>query len=92
VSLTVPSREAISLGFTPEGVPAEPVPSVRLLLLPILNLFFYLASAVAGMYFFRSEGLPEASVRVHLAYLLWGSGLLTPVLFLFGVYFILRAG
>jgi hypothetical protein len=92
VGLAIPSREAISLGFTPEGVPAEPVPSVRLLLLPVLNLVFYLASALAGMYFFRSESLLEANVRLPLAYLLWGSGVLTPLLFLFGVYFILRAG
>jgi hypothetical protein len=92
VSLAVPSRPAISLGFTPEGIPSEPVPSVRLILLPVLNLFFYLASVLAGLYFFRSEGLPEANVRVPLAYLLWGSGALTPLLFLLGVFFILRAG
>jgi hypothetical protein len=92
VSLAIPSRPAISLGFTPEGVPVEPVPSVRLLLLPVLNIFFYLASVLAGLYFFRSEGLPDGNVRVPLAYLLWGGGALSPLLFLLGVYFILRAG
>jgi hypothetical protein len=91
VSLAIPLRPAISLGFSPDGIPAEPVPSVRLLLLPVLNGFFYLASVLAGLYFFRSEGEPEANARVPLAYLLWGSGALTPLLFLFGVYSILQA-
>jgi len=92
VSLVVPVRPVISLGFTPEGTPTEPVPSVRLLLLPVLNIFFFLANVLAGLFFFRSEGGPEANVRVPLAYLLWGSGVVTPLLFLIGVYFILQAG
>jgi hypothetical protein len=92
VSLAVPERPAVSLGFTPESLPTEPVPSVRLLLLPVLNIFFYLANLLAGLYFFRAEGEPEASVKLPLAYLLWGSGVLTPLLFLLGVLFILRSG
>ena len=86
VSLSVPSRPAISLGFLPDGSPSEMVPSVRLLLLPILNTFFYLAVVLSGLYFFRTDE------RRTMAYLLWGSGLFAALLFIAAVGFILSAG
>lgn len=85
VSLSVPSRSMISLGYNPDGTPSEQVPSVFLLLLPILNGFFYLAEAFFGLYFFRS------SEKWTLAYLLWGSGLFTAILFIISVVLILGA-
>lgn len=85
VSLSVPARLRIPLGFLPDGSPSELVPSVRLLLLPILNTFFYLAVVLIGLYFYRSDE------RRAMAYLLWGSGLFAALLFIGAVGFILSA-
>lgn len=85
VSLVVPSTLTISLGFDPDGFPTEPVPSIFLLLLPLLDSIYYFTSSLFGLYLFRSEE------RQPLAYLLWGSGVVTGLLFLMAVVFILRA-
>lgn len=86
VSLLVPSRPVISLGFNPDGTPTAPVPSIRMLLLPFLNTFFYLADLLGGLFFYRREGGQD------LAFLLWGSGVLTALFFLGALIFILGAG
>ena len=86
VSLSVPSTPEISLGFNSDGTPSEMAPSVYLLLLPVLNTLFYMAEWLFGLYFFRSD-----ETRT-LAYLLWGSGLFTAVLFIIAALFILGAG
>lgn len=83
VGLAVPTRETISLGFSPSGAPLEPVPAVQLFLLPVLNLFFFLANFLLSLYFYRW------SERHSLAYVLWGSGALTGILFLAAVFMIL---
>lgn len=75
VSLNVPSNQTISLGFEPDGTLSSPVPSVFLLLLPLLNGIYFLINVLAGLYIYRSQD------RWILAYLLWGSGLLTGLLF-----------
>lgn len=84
VSLSVPSSLTISLGFNPDGTPSDPVPSVYLLLLPILNGIFYSANVLYGLYLFR------AAERQTLAYLLWGSALFTGLLFVTAAVLILR--
>ena len=86
VSLYVPSLSTISLRLNQDGSPSETVPSVYLLLLPVLNGIFYFAYALFGLYLFRVDE------RRTLAYLLWVSGLFTAVLFLIAVIFIIRAG
>lgn len=50
VSLAVPGIPVITLGFAPGR---DAVPSVRLLLLPIISVFFYVLDLAAGLYFFR---------------------------------------
>jgi hypothetical protein len=85
VSLNVPANQTISLGFNPDGTPSEPVPSVFLLLLPLLNGIFYFTNVLVGLYLFR------APARQILAYLLWGGGLFTGLLFIAGGVLILRA-
>jgi len=84
VSAAIPSRDSIPLGFYPDGRPGDPAPAVRLLLLPVVNAFFVVGDLLAGLFFFRRPN------NQHLAYLLWGGGILTPVLFLIAVFFILR--
>ena len=85
VSLNVPSNQTISLGFEPDGTPSSPVTSVFLLLLPLLNGIYFLINVLAGLYIYRSQD------RWILAYLLWGSGLLTGLLFFVAAVLILNA-
>lgn len=86
VSFAIPSRSQIYLGFNPDGSPGDAVPAVRLLLLPVVNTFFVLADLLLGLFYFRREESQP------LSYLLWGSGALTPILFLIAVFAILQAG
>lgn len=83
VSFAIPTSDTISLGFGPQGGQRDPVPSVQLLLLPVLNAFFFLVDLLLGMLLYR-RGYSQL-----LAYLLWGSGVLTGLLFLVAVLFIL---
>lgn len=103
VGLAIPNHDRILLGFVVGG---EPVPAIRLILLPLVSSFFYLVDLLAGLYFFRRVGLPDREAqnreaveeqnRQHetpapvFAYLLWSSGLITPLMFNLAVYYILR--
>lgn len=80
-SLVIPGLSQVSLGFLPSGAPRDPIPGVRLLLLPVLNTLIFSFDALLGLFFFRSESSRP------LAYLLWLGGALTPLVFLLGVYF-----
>jgi hypothetical protein len=53
VGVSLPFRETVSLGFQPDGSPRDLVPSVQLILLPVLNMSIYAASALVGLFFFR---------------------------------------
>jgi hypothetical protein len=86
VSLAIPGRSQIHLGFSPSGMSGDLAPAVRLLLLPVLNTFFFLSDLLLGLFLYRRE---ESQTY---AYLLWGSGALTALLFLFAAGFILGAG
>lgn len=101
VSLISSSRPQIALGFAPIGGLREPVAGIRLFLLPVINAFFFLVDAILGLFFYRRNDEQPASSALKgetylvsgqvLAYLLWGSGVLTPVLFLIAVFLILQA-
>ena len=83
VSLSVPTRAVVSLGFTPSCSPLEPVPSDRLLLLPVLNALVYVADLLAGLFMYRrSDGR-------MLAFLFWYGAALTGVLLIAGMVLIL---
>lgn len=85
VSLIIPTRAGIPLGFLPDGTLSEPGPAIRLLLLPILAAFCLAADMVAGLFFYRVK---ESQM---ISYLLWGSGALTATLMLAAVFFIISA-
>jgi hypothetical protein len=53
VGLLIPSLGQISLGFSPFGVPLEPAPSIRLILLPILSGLLFISGWGVGLYFYR---------------------------------------
>lgn len=86
VSLVIPGREQIRLGFQPDGQPGDYAPAVRLFLLPVVNTFFFTADLVLGTFLFRR------TEKRAFAYILWGSGALAPLLFLLAVMFLLRSG
>jgi hypothetical protein len=84
-SLVIPGREQVPLRLDPGGSALGSVPAVRLLLLPILNFFFYIIDAILGLFFYRrSESRPAA-------YLMWASSIFTSLLFMAAVYFISQA-
>ena len=90
VSLASPSRGLVPLNFYADGTPMEYVPAVQLLLLPFLNTAFFLVNLLAGLFFYRRTDGPVAATNQALAYLLWGSGVITPILFLMAVFLILQ--
>jgi hypothetical protein len=53
VGAALPFRNTVSLGFQPDLTRRELVPSVQLILLPVLNFSIYMADLLAGMFFFR---------------------------------------
>jgi hypothetical protein len=84
VSLVAPTLDQVSLGFTADGEPREPIQGIRLMLLPILNTLFFGINLILGLFFYRRE-------ESHpLAYLLWSNTILVSALFIVAVYFILN--
>jgi hypothetical protein len=82
VSLAIPGRETISLGFQPDGIPREPVAAVQLLLLPILSSLIYLSDLALGMIFYRQDE------KHPLAYLSWANSSILSLIFLVAMFFI----
>ena len=82
ISLLVPSLSRIALGFRPDRTPAA-VPSIQLVILPLVSAFLTLAGWVVGLYFYRWEN------RRALSVIIWVSGALTSFLFLIAVLFII---
>ncbi len=74
VSLSIPAKQMVSLGYDALGAPLQAVPSMRMLLLPVLSIALYGASLIAGIFFYRNEKTRSTS------YLVWAGGLVTPIL------------
>lgn len=73
-SLIIPSTSQVILGQT-----LESVPSSQLIIFPVLSLLLSIAGWIAGLYFYRWE-----RERI-LAFIVWGSGTFTSLLFLLAV-------
>jgi hypothetical protein len=84
--IAIPNRSQVHLGFTASASPGDLVPAVQLLLLPVLNTILVAIDFFIGLFFFRR---PESQIN---AFIVWSAGALTPLLFLGGVFFVLRAG
>ena len=84
VSIVIPGLDEVNLGFRPDGSPRGPVPTVQLLLLPVLNSLIFLVNLLVGLAYFRQDE------KNPLAYLLWGNTVVISALFLLGVFFILK--
>ncbi len=85
VTFLVPALTTVPLGFDAAGLPLEPVPSVQLILLPVLSAVLFSAGLMAGLFLYR-----DADNR-PLAVLLWASGALSGLLFLLAVLFLVTA-
>lgn len=97
-SLIIPNRATVFLSAFDE----DPAPAVQLLLLPLINSFFFLANLILGLFLYRRSEVGEQSAldaphpsatAAHLiprtlSYIAWGASLLTATLFLAAVYFI----
>jgi hypothetical protein len=79
VGLVIPSHSSIALGWTSSGVPIEPGPPERLLLLPVLGTFTYVLDLLLGLYLYRFLPLRPVS------FLLWVAAVITPVLLIVAV-------
>jgi hypothetical protein len=85
VSLSIPNHPMTALRLNPDGSAVELVPGIRLLLLPLLNSFFFIADLLLGLFFYRRADTQS------LGYLMWASSVLTSLLFIGAVFFILQA-
>ena len=75
-ALLIPARQTVSLGYDAARQPMDPVSPEHILLLPVLGSVIYVIDLLAGLFFYRRDG------QRLVAYLLWGSSVLTPVLLL----------
>jgi hypothetical protein len=82
VSFLIPSFAQVALGFRPDHTP-DTVPSVQLIILPLVSAFLALTGWLAGLFFYRWEKQRVLSV------LIWASSALTSLLFLIAVLFII---
>ncbi len=82
VSFLIPSFPQVALGFRPDHTP-DTVPSVQLIILPLVSAFLALTGWLAGLFFYRWE-----KQRV-LSALIWISSALASLLFLIAVLFII---
>lgn len=57
ISLVIPERTTVNLSFSANS---DPVPAVRLLLIPVISSFFFLVDTFLGLFFFRRSVEPPA--------------------------------
>lgn len=82
VGILIPTLSQIPFGFNPFGAPNESVPSVRLILLPLISALMFITGLLAGLYFYRWDK------ERPLAFIIWLSSTICAVLFLLAVFFI----
>ena len=82
VGALIPSLSQVPFGFDPFGVPNETVPSVRLILLPLISTLLFVTGLLAGLYLYRWEK------ERPLAFIIWLSSTLCALLFLLAVLFL----
>jgi hypothetical protein len=88
VSLAIPTRTIASLGFYPDGTPLPGGPAAQMMLLPILGAFAFVIDLATGLFFYRRPAEHLSSSRI-IAYIAWGSAVVTALLLLAAVLFIL---
>jgi hypothetical protein len=84
VGALIPSLSQVPFGFNPFGAPTEPVPSGRLILLPLLSAFLFITGLLAGLYLYRWEK------ERPMAFIIWLSSTLCALLFILAVLFLIK--
>jgi hypothetical protein len=82
VGTLIPSLTQVPFGFDAFGAPQNIVPSVQLILLPLISMALFVLGVAAGLYFYRWE------MQRPLAFIVWGSSAVSAALFLMAVLFI----
>ena len=82
VGFLIPSLSQVSFGFDAFGMPNETVPSVQLILLPLISGFLFITGLLAGLYLYRWDR------ERPLAFIIWLSSTLCAVLFLVAILFL----
>jgi hypothetical protein len=82
VGFLIPSLPQVPFGFHASGVPGDAVPSVRLILLPLISALMFITGLLAGLYLYRWDR------ERPLAFIIWLSGTLSALLFLVAVLFL----
>jgi len=83
VTALIPRLDQIPLGFSAQLQPLGPVPATQLILLPILSILLFVSGTLAGLFFYRH---PQER---PLAFILWGFGALSALLFNIAVLILL---
>jgi hypothetical protein len=82
-SVIIPTTPQVALGPQFIGSQIETVPSSQLIIFPLASLLLSVTGWIAGLYFYRWEK------ERALAFIVWGSSMLTGLLFLLAVLFII---
>ncbi len=82
VGILIPSFSKVPFGFNPVGVANITVPSVQLILLPLISALMFIIGILAGLYFYRWDR------ERPLAFVIWVSSALCALLFLMAVLFL----
>jgi hypothetical protein len=85
VGFLIPSLSQVPFGFSPSGIPNEPVPAGQLILLPLLSSLIFITSLLAGLYLYRWDR------ERPLSFMIWFSSTLCALLFLMAVLFLVTA-
>jgi hypothetical protein len=81
--LIIPTTPRVALGPQFIGSQIETVASSQLIIFPLASLLLSTMGWIAGLYFYRWEK------ERALAFIVWGSSMLTGLLFLLAVLFII---
>jgi hypothetical protein len=82
VGILIPSLSQVPFGFNSAGAPAATVPSVQLILLPLISGLLFVTGFLLGLYLYRWDK------ERPLAFIVWISSTLSAVLFLLAVLFL----
>ena len=82
-SLIIPTTQHVALGPQFAGSDLATVPSSQLIIFPLASLMLTIGGWIAGLYYYRWDR------ERLLAFIIWGSSLLTSLLFLLAVLFII---
>lgn len=79
VVIIITSVPTVDFAFSSSPQEPETVPSIRLILLPVVNVFVFIIDLIGGSFFFRNAKQQIA------AYLIWGSGIITAFFLLISI-------